>query len=200
MASLAVLPPFSDFFLFARARGPCRRRGSSDASVPGAGSRPSHRRRGRTRPHPRSSGGYPGCSLDVLTRSCRESQSSSTGSAQSWPHLSFGWSMGVRSGYYNALTRDAGPNRAVRLALWRVTPGQIAHKSYWTPSTSGCNSMLDMKNLAKEQLGAFMLRMLKERQRCVHLHDFASVHKHDAIGNLARKAHLVRHDDHRHAL
>jgi hypothetical protein len=28
--------------------------------------------------------------------------------------------MGVRSGYYNALTRDAGPNRAVRLALWRV--------------------------------------------------------------------------------
>ena len=60
--------------------------------------------------------------------------------------------------------------------------------------------MMSVKNLAKEQLGAFMLRMLKERSRRVHLHNFASVHKHDAIGNLAREAHLVRHNDHRHAL
>ena len=64
---LAALSPFSDFFIFARARRACRRRGSSDGTVPCAGSRPSHRGRGRDRPHPRSSAGYPGCSLDVLT-------------------------------------------------------------------------------------------------------------------------------------
>ena len=49
------------------------------------------------------------------------------------------WVVHGRSlGMLQCVTRDTGPNRAVRLALWRVRPGQIAYKSHWTPSTSGC--------------------------------------------------------------
>ena len=42
VARLAALSPSSHFFIFTRARGACRRRGSPNGAVPCTGSRPSH--------------------------------------------------------------------------------------------------------------------------------------------------------------
>jgi hypothetical protein len=62
------------------------------------------------------------------------------------------------------------------------------------------NSVTNVKDLAQEQLGAFVLRMLEKRQGRVQLDNLASVHEHDSISHLARETHLVCHDDHRHPL
>src|SRR5690606_27394310 len=48
-----------------------------------------------------------------------------------------------------------------------------------------------VQNLAQEQLGPIVLRVLEERVRLVLLDDFATVHEDDAVGDLAREAHLV---------
>jgi hypothetical protein len=44
-----------------------------------------------------------------------------------------------------------------------VTLGQIATSHIECQEELDANSMMNVKNLAKEQLGACMLRMLKER-------------------------------------
>ena len=68
--------------------------------------------------------GYPGGSLDVLAQSRSQDGSSSTRGPQTWPHLSYERSVGVRPGCDDAAAGDAWPDRAVRLALWRVMPEQ----------------------------------------------------------------------------
>ncbi len=42
--------------------------------------------------------------------------------------------------------------------------------------------------------------MVEELVRRASLHDLAVGHKHDAVGHAAGEVHLVRDDDHRHAL
>jgi hypothetical protein len=42
--------------------------------------------------------------------------------------------------------------------------------------------------------------MVKDLARRALLHDNAAVHKDHAVGDVAGKAHLVRHDDHGHAV
>ena len=56
------------------------------------------------------------------------------------------------------------------------------------------------QNLAEEQLGALVLRMAEEGLGLVHLDDLAGVHQHHAVRDLARKAHLVAHHQHGHAV
>src|SRR5271163_4346441 len=68
------------------------------------------------------------------------------------------------------------------------------------PARSRRRKANSMQDLAQEQLRAFMLRMVKKRRWPVHLDNLAPVHENDAIGNLPRKTHLVRYDDHGHAL
>ena len=56
------------------------------------------------------------------------------------------------------------------------------------------------EDLAEEVLGAVALRVGEELLGRADLDDLAVGHEHDAVGGLAGKAHLVGHDDHRHAL
>jgi hypothetical protein len=49
------------------------------------------------------------------------------------------------------------------------------------------------QNLAQEKFRAGVLRRVEESSWRVHFHDFAAGHEHDAIGDLARKAHLMSH-------
>ena len=122
MAGLADLLPSPDLFIFARARRARRRRGSPDGPLPCTGRGPGDRRRRRARPRLRSSARYPRRGLDLFARSSREGSSNSTGSSQTWPHLSHERSTGVRSGCHIAFAGTARPTRAVRLALRRMTP------------------------------------------------------------------------------
>lgn len=55
-------------------------------------------------------------------------------------------------------------------------------------------------NGVEEVLGALGLGVVEELVGRPGFHDLAVGHKHDAIGNAAGKVHLVRDDDHRHAL
>ena len=65
------------------------------------------------------------------------SDSSSTGSPQTWPHLSYERSVGVRPGCDDAAPGDAWPDRALRLALWRMTLERNRSSALRTPSASG---------------------------------------------------------------
>jgi hypothetical protein len=56
------------------------------------------------------------------------------------------------------------------------------------------------ENLGEEQLGAVLGRILEEVLGGADLDDLAVGHEHHAVGDLAGEAHLVGHDDHRHAL
>ena len=56
-----------------------------------------------------------------------------------------------------------------------------------------------LQNLTQEQFGSVFSRIGKEVLRSTDLNDFATFHKHDPIGNLAGKPHLVSHDHHCHA-
>lgn len=52
----------------------------------------------------------------------------------------------------------------------------------------------------EEVLGALGLGVVEELVGRAGFHDLAVGHKHDAVGHAAGKVHLVRDDDHRHAL
>lgn len=52
----------------------------------------------------------------------------------------------------------------------------------------------------EEVLGTLGLGMVEELVGRAGFHDLAVGHKDDAIGHAAGKVHLVRNDDHRHAL
>src|SRR6476620_10109511 len=56
------------------------------------------------------------------------------------------------------------------------------------------------EDLAEEVLGAVALGVGEELLRRADLDDLAVGHEDDAVGGLAGEAHLVGHDDHRHAL
>jgi ABC-type glycerol-3-phosphate transport system substrate-binding protein len=56
-----------------------------------------------------------------------------------------------------------------------------------------------MQDLAEEQPGAFVLRIVEELGRRILFDDLALVHEDDPIGHLPRKAHLVRDAEHGHA-
>ena len=53
-----------------------------------------------------------------------------------------------------------------------------------------------LKDLTKEQFGAFMLRIVEHRLGRAFLDDRAFIHKCDPVGGLAGKPHLVGDDDH----
>lgn len=55
-------------------------------------------------------------------------------------------------------------------------------------------------NGVEEVLGALGLGVVEELVRRASFHDLAVGHKDDAIGHTAGEVHLVRNDDHRHAL
>src|SRR5437773_9589289 len=57
-----------------------------------------------------------------------------------------------------------------------------------------------VQNLAQEQLRAFVLWMGKKLRRRVGLDDLAYIHENNAVGDLAREAHLVTHHQHGHAV
>lgn len=52
----------------------------------------------------------------------------------------------------------------------------------------------------EEVLGALGLGVVEELVGRAGFYDLAVGHKHDAVGHAAGKVHLVRDDDHRHAL
>src|SRR5208337_2715675 len=59
---------------------------------------------------------------------------------------------------------------------------------------------ISAQDLAQEQSRAGVLGIVEERVGRIDLDDLAVVHEHDAVGDLPREAHLVRHDHHRHAV
>src|SRR5215217_9785750 len=67
-----------------------------------------------------------------------------------------------------------------------------------SPYGTGLSSV--RQDPAQKGLGGIGLRCTEEFLRRRDLHDLAGVHEDDAVGNPARKAHLVRDADHRHSL
>ena len=57
-----------------------------------------------------------------------------------------------------------------------------------------------LQHLAQEVLQAGVLRMLEDIRRAALLDELAVSHEQNAVADLAGEAHLVRDDDHRHAL
>src|SRR3546814_9661116 len=53
-----------------------------------------------------------------------------------------------------------------------------------------------MQYLAKEQLGAFVLRIIEERIRRVLFNNFTLIHENNAISHFAGKAHFMGHTYH----
>jgi hypothetical protein len=56
------------------------------------------------------------------------------------------------------------------------------------------------QNLAQEQLGPLVLRMVEERLGLIHLDDLAGVHQDHPVCDLTGKCHLVAHHQHGHAV
>jgi len=56
-----------------------------------------------------------------------------------------------------------------------------------------------VQDLAEEQLGAFVLRIVKELGRRVLFDDLALVHEDDTVGDLTGKPHFVCRAEHGHA-
>src|SRR5918994_4971166 len=56
-----------------------------------------------------------------------------------------------------------------------------------------------MQDLIQEALGALVLGVLEEVLGGTDLHDATLVHEDDVVGDATGEAHLVGHDDHRHA-
>eukprot|EP01032_Pedospumella_encystans_P002102 gene2102-2462_t len=56
-----------------------------------------------------------------------------------------------------------------------------------------------VQDLAQEQLGALVLRIVEEFGRRILFDDLALVHEDDAVGDLAGKAHFMGHAEHGHA-
>src|SRR3954467_3301909 len=57
-----------------------------------------------------------------------------------------------------------------------------------------------LEHLAKEGLGPRLLRVVDDGLWVAGLDDDATVHEDDGVPDLAGEAHLVGHDDHRHAV
>ena len=57
-----------------------------------------------------------------------------------------------------------------------------------------------MRDSSQEVLGTLVLRVTQDSARRALLDDVTPVDEDNAVRDLACKAHLVRHDDHRHAL
>lgn len=93
----------------------------------------------------------------------------------------------------------------------RVPIMGVAFESGWTWRRGGAGQTLLM-NLPRvaiglvaldgveEVLGTLGLGVVEELVGRAGFHDLAVGHKHDAIGNAAGEVHLVRDNDHRHAL
>src|SRR5579859_2464482 len=64
----------------------------------------------------------------------------------------------------------------------------------------GMTTELVRQNLGQEFLRAVAARLGEEIGLVGILHDLTLIHEDDAVGDLAGKAHLVRHDHHGHAL
>jgi hypothetical protein len=57
----------------------------------------------------------------------------------------------------------------------------------------------EMQDLAEEQLGALVLRIVEELVWLVLLDDLALIHEDHPVGNLPGEAHFVGHAEHGHA-
>src|SRR5262245_9432581 len=74
---------------------------------------------------------------------------------------------------------------------WSTSPG---------PSMSPPRGDSMLQNLRQEELRALAAWLAEEVRGGRVLDDLALVHEHDAVGDLAGEAHLVRHHHHGHAL
>lgn len=74
--------------------------------------------------------------------------------------------------------------------MWGNTSDEFVPRGGWLVALDG----------VEEVLGALGLGMVEELVGRAGFHDLAVGHKDDAVGYAAGKVHLVRDDDHRHAL
>ena len=118
--------------------------------------------------------------------------------------LVFYCAFGERSAMAVQAAQDAGLIAALHveggLDAWKKAGGALAHSRTCSPgkrirhigerpSAPKLNALV--QNLAEEQLGPLVLRMVEELLRRVDLDDLARVHEHDAVGDLAGEAHFV---------
>ncbi len=116
--------------------------------------------------------------------------------ADAGKRIVFYCAFGERSAMAVQAAQDAGLLSAVHIQggmdAWKKADGPVARLS-----APQCRNL---QNLREKQLGPLVLRVLEEFLGRIRLDDLARVHENDAVGDLAREAHLVAHHQHGHAV
>src|SRR5690348_12417625 len=82
-----------------------------------------------------------------------------------------------------------------------ATRGGVARdmKALRSDCTAVVSDTFGLSDEVQEPPRAWVRRAVEHLFRSALLDDFASVHEHHPVGDLASEAHLMGHDEHRHA-